>query len=242
MLHWDAGEESLKTGHYVQELNNVQTGNTIFAALGVSDLPKIAPKLAWTKSVCAILCYLLGAALTGKFHRACGERKRWVLAVSFTVQALFILISAVLVRRGTSSGSPTVDQRSFTLPADLGFPWTDFIPIGLLSSQAAAKVITSRAVECSALPCVVLTTLYGDLISDPSLLSAGLFANTQRNRRASGAASYFLGAVAGGATARTSTLGFSGGLGVAALVQVLMAGAWMLWRADDGEEDDDENS
>lgn len=94
--------------------------------------------------------------------------------------------------------------------------------------------------EYNALPVVVLTTLYSDLISDPSLFSAGLFSNVQRNRRVGGVAFYFAGAVLGGVAA-SKAIGFSGGLIIAAVLQIAMAGAWLLWREDPEKDDDEED-
>jgi len=219
-----------------------QTGNTIFAALGVSNLPVGAPRLAWTKSVCSILFYLLGSLVTATFHRTFGARKRWVLATSFSLQAVFILVAAFMVQRGSSSESPPGDRHpslsTSIIPSDPGFPWADLIPIGLLSFQAAGKVVASRMLEYNALPCVVLTTLYTDLVSDPGFFSAGLWGNVQRNRRAGGAVAYFVGAVVGGAAA-AHEIGFSGALWLAAGVHLGIVGAWMGWTGDEGEGEGD---
>ena len=172
--------------------------------------------------------------MTAYFHRTFGDRRRWVLFSSFLVQSLLILVAGVLVHRTHASGAP--DPQSETDP---GFPWLDLLPISVLAFQAAAKVIASRALEYGALPCIVLTTLYADLVSDPSFFSAGLFGNAQRNRRVSGAAFYFVGAVLGGAAAAT-TVGFLGGLYIAAGLQAGTAIAWLLWRVDETEVDEDE--
>ena len=217
-----------------------QTGNTIYAALGISNLPSNQPRLAWTKSVCAIVCYLFGAAFTKLFHSGFGERRRWVLCFSFTMQAALILVSAILVRRGQSSGSPASVAYISMVPEDPGFPWMDLVPIGLLSFQAAGKLIASRVLQYTGLPCVVLTTIYGDLVADPKLLSTGLSSNLQRNRRVAGVLSYFSGAVIGGAAAKVNTVGFSGGLGIAAVLQLCVAGAWLLWKSDTHSQDVEE--
>lgn len=144
--------------------------------------------------------------------------------------------------RGHSSGAPT-SHNDPTLEiaastADPGFPWTDLIPIALLAFQAAAKVIASRVLQQGGLPCIVLTTLYTDLISDPNFFSAGLFGNAQRNRRFGGAAFYFIGAVLGGVAAASNSFGFSGALFVAAGIQMLTAVTWLLWRAEKSDHDE----
>ena len=220
-----------------------QTGNTIFAALGVSDLPVASPKWAWTKSVVSIVSFLLGASLFSLFHRQFGGLKRWVLATSFTFQTIATTIAAILVASGTTSDSPAKRPSSITVadtPSDPGFPWADLIPIGLLAFQAAGKVVASRVLGYNALPSVVLTTLYNDLVSDPGLFTAGLMGNVQRNRRAGGLVLYFGGAIVGGALAK-STVGFAGALWFAAFVKILLVAAWLLWHEDKNDVEDEES-
>lgn len=139
------------------------------------------------------------------------------------------------MERSHASGAPGPEF----IPEAPGFPWVDLVPIALLAFQAAAKVIASRVLECGGLPCIVLTTLYADLVSDPGFFSAGLFGNAQRNRRISAALIYFVGAVLGGVAAATS-IGFVGGLYIAAGLQTATAISWLFWRADKHDEDEDE--
>lgn len=215
-----------------------QTGNTIFLALGVNSLPMGTPSLAWTKSLAAILSFLLGAGLISAFHRKFGERKRWVLAASFAFQMLVTVIAAILVTHKRASESPAKPGESSALgggvPEDIGFPTMDLVAIGLLSFQAAGKVVASRVLGLNSLPTVVLTTLYNDLASDPALFTAGLAGNVQRNRRVGGLVSYVVGSLIGGAFARSSA-GFAGALWFTAGLKVLIVGAWLLWR-EEGKE------
>ncbi|KAK3062158.1 hypothetical protein LTS18_004712 [Coniosporium uncinatum] len=218
----------------------MQTGNTVFAALGVSDLPISQPRLSWTKSLCSILSFLLGSAAFSTFHRLMGGRKRWVLMLSFTIQTAFIALSALLVQNGKSSDSPakkppSLDPSFVNITEDPGFPWTDLIPIGLLSCQAAGKVVASRVLEFSVLPTVVLTTLFNDLMSDPYLLTAGIFSNVQRNRRVGGLAFYFGGAVLGGVMAKSS-LGLAGALWIAVALKGAIILVWLVWKEDTSDD------
>lgn len=216
---------------------SMQTGNTVFAALGVSDLPISSPKYAWTKSVTSVVSFLAGAGVIGVFHRFFGERKRWVLSVSFAVQAFLVAAAAYLVDSERSSGSPVKKPWVTGLPADPGFPWMDLVPIGLLSFQAAGKVTVSRVFQTPGLPAVVLTTLYNDVMSDPKTFTAGLFDNSKRNGRVAGLVFYFAGAVAGGAFAR-SPVGFSGLLYTAAGIQLIIVLIWMMWQEDEESKND----
>jgi hypothetical protein len=124
------------------------------------------------------------------------------------------------------------------IPRDIGFPSMDLVAIGLLSFQAAGKVVASRVLGYNALPSVVLTTLYNDLASDPALFTAGLVGNVQRNRRFGGLVFYTFGALIGGAFARSS-VGFAGALWFTAGVKVCIVVAWLMWR-EEGKESDEE--
>ena len=136
------------------------------------------------------------------------------------------------MRSGRSSESPVKPPSALDyFPKDPGFPWIDLIPISLLSFQAAGKIVASRVLQYNALPTVVLTTIYNDLMADPSLLSAGLFDNVVRNRRLAAIVLYFGGAVSGGAFAR-SPAGFAGTLFTAAAIKFVIVLAWLLWRED----------
>ncbi|KAM0716556.1 hypothetical protein Q7P37_008001 [Cladosporium fusiforme] len=212
-----------------------QTGNTIFLALGVNSLPMGSPSLAWTKSLTAILSFILGAGLISAFHRTFGERRRWVLAASFAFQMLVTATAATLVTHGRTSESPAKPGEPSTLglgggvPEYIGFPTMDLVAIGLLSFQAAGKVVASRVLGLNPLPTVVLTTLYNDLASDPALFTAGLAGNVQRNRRFGGLVLYILGSLVGGAFARSS-VGFAGALWFTVGLKILIVGAWLSWR------------
>jgi hypothetical protein len=172
---------------------------------------------------------MTGAFFFSLVHRSFGQRKRWVLGLSFTLQALMTAAGAALITTQHASDSPVKKPSVLALPADPGFPWIDLVPIGLLAFQASGKVTASRVLQLNALPTVVLTTLYNDLMGDPGLFTGGLLANVQRNRRLGGVVFYFGGAVAAGPLVK-STLGYGGLLWIAAGVKMLIAGAWLIWR------------
>lgn len=225
--------------HHPTFLTPIQTGNTIFLALGANSLPVASPSLAWTKSITAILSFILGAALISAFHRNFGPRKRWVLAASFTFQLLVTAAAAAVITHGGASESPAKPGEPSDLagvPRDIGFPTIDLVPIGLLSFQAAGKVVASRVLGMNALPAVVLTTLYNDLAADPALLTAGLAGNVQRNRRAGGLVAYVFGALVGGAFAK-SAVGLAGALWFTAGIKFLLVVAWLFWREEGKEEE-----
>jgi Protein of unknown function (DUF1275) len=212
----------------------MQTGNTIFAALGVSGLPDSSPTFAWAKALVAIVCFLTGAFSFATFHRLLSPRKRWVLIASFGVQCSLITITASLVTAGvvshTRQGVIQKDREQNTkISASSSYPFLDFLPIGMLAFQSAGQVVASRILKYNAMPTAVLTTLYTDLMMDSHLLTAGLFEDPQRNRRAASAIMLFAGAVIGGVIAK-SWLGFAGALWIGAFIKGLMVLAWILWK------------
>ncbi|TID22091.1 hypothetical protein E6O75_ATG10885 [Venturia nashicola] len=226
---------------------SMQTGNTIFAALGLSNLPDGTTKTQLLKSLCAILSFLLGALFFSTLHRTLTPRKRYVLILSFTIQTSLIIISALLIQSGCASDSspkkpvdtPPDHDHQIEGTQNLGpthFPF-DLLPITLLSFQASATVIASRVLAYAQLPTIVISTLYADLVSDPSFFSGGLVGNTPRNRRAGGVAFYFVGAVLGGVFASRRE-GFEGALWVAALVKGVVGLTWVGWWEERGEDGD----
>ncbi|RDI81818.1 hypothetical protein Vi05172_g8188 [Venturia inaequalis] len=208
------------------------TGNTVFASLGFSNLPEGTTRTQLLKSLCAILCFILGALFFSSLHRRFTPQKRWVLILSFSIQVILIVTSALLVQ----SGSVDDDSPKRPVHAPLNFatrgfkdsPW-DLLPIGLLSFQAAGQVVASRALECAQLPTIVISTLYADLVSDPSFFSGGLCGNAPRNRRVGGVVFYIMGAVLGGVFA-ASRYGSAGSLWVVALVKGAIVFGWIGWR------------
>lgn len=219
-----------------------QTGNTIFAALGVSNLPVSSPRLAWTKSLTSVLSFLLGALCLSTLHRRFGTRKRGVLAANFAVQAVFTFAAVLLVESRLTSGSPAADPEVLqVMKSSVAFPMMDLVPIALLSFQASGMIVASRMLTYNGMPTIVLTSAYNDIMSDPGLFTSGITGDVQRNRRVGGVALYFLGAVGGGALA-TSPLGFAGSLWIAGAVKAGIVAAWLAWRGETEEEREERES
>lgn len=109
------------------------------------------------------------------------------------------------------------------------FPASDFAAITILSFQSAGQIVASRALKYNAMPTVVLTSLYCDLMSDAQLFTAPLGKNANRERRFIGAVLLLVGAIAG-AYLTTSDAGFKGGLWIAVGIKVVMTVAWFFWK------------
>ncbi|KAK6429749.1 hypothetical protein LTR95_014102 [Oleoguttula sp. CCFEE 5521] len=219
---------------------SMQTGNTIFAALGVSDLPVASPVLAWTKSVTSVFAFLTGSYVLSSLHRRAGERKRWVFVCNFAAQAVCTGIAVWMVEKRFTSGSPASPKEGASLGllaknGGWGFPRLDLVPIALLSFQASGMIVASRMLRHHGMPTIVLTSAYNDIMSDPGLFSGGLTGNVSRNRKLGGVVLYFLGAVCGGALAR-SQFGFAGTLWTSIIIKLVIAGGWLAWREETKEE------
>ena len=164
--------------------------------------------------------------------------RRWVLIASFTLQTLLISITALLAtlklisnqtasNRDVSSG---IARRAQPLQSTSQHTiiWVDLAPLALLAFQSAGQVIASRVLKYNELPTVVLTSLLADLMSDPHILTAGIFEDPKRNRRAVAVIMMFAGAVCGGVFTK-GWVGLAGALWIAAAIKALMVLAWVLW-------------
>ena len=109
------------------------------------------------------------------------------------------------------------------------FPGSDFAAITILAFQSAGQIVASRALKYNAMPTVVLTSLYCDLMSDAQLFTAPLGQNADRNRRFLGAALLLCGAISGAFLTKSDT-GFKGGLWIAVVIKVFMTVAWFFWK------------
>jgi hypothetical protein len=164
--------------------------------------------------------------------------RRWVLIASFTIQTLLIGITALLVtlklisnqtasNRDVSSGVARHAQQLQSTSQDT-IIWVDLAPLALLAFQSAGQLVASRVLKYNELPTVVLTSLLADLMSDSHLLTAGLFEDPKRNRRAVAVVMLVAGAISGGVFTK-GWVGLSGALWIAAAIKALMVVAWVLW-------------
>ncbi|KAI0018007.1 DUF1275 domain protein [Xylariomycetidae sp. FL0641] len=167
---------------------SMQTGNTVFIALGTAGRDTIP--YSWAFSLASLGCFVFGCAFFSRLNKMMGGgRLRRSLVVAFLLQTIFVAISA-----GIIDGNVVDDH----YPEDHGeehTQWTIFIPVALLSFQAASQIVTSRALAVGEVPTVVITSLLCDLVSDDKLF-APLLQNVKRNRRVVGFVLTLLGAIA----------------------------------------------
>ncbi|KAK3331507.1 hypothetical protein B0H66DRAFT_466525 [Apodospora peruviana] len=208
---------------------SMQTGNTIFLALGAASLPANQPTL-WLRALVSILAFWFGCFLFSKSRHLHPQRKA-TLTISFLLQAVFIFIAAALAQTRTvpafgMSLLPT-DANDAQHEADEDDP-VALIPLALLAFQFGGQIVTSRILGLNEVPTNVLTSLYCDLWSDPYLF-AGLKENRKRNRRMLAILLLVAGGVVGGWLQR-SRAGMSAALWIAGGIKFVIALGWVIWR------------
>ncbi|KAL8913364.1 MAG: hypothetical protein Q9171_001841 [Xanthocarpia ochracea] len=188
----------------------MQTGNTIFLALGVAGLPKNGAPLQWLRSLLAIFSFMLGSLISSAVARPFGTTRRLSLFISFLLQGLSILLAAIFI---TTDVIPENNSNSSRV----------LIGIPLLAWQFGAQVAASRALGYSEIPTTVLTSVYNDLASDPKLWT---WKNAKRNRRAAAAVMVLVGGICGGWLSRLRD-GFGIVLWIGGAIKVILGVAWL---------------
>ncbi|CAO2649649.1 Nn.00g070340.m01.CDS01 [Neocucurbitaria sp. VM-36] len=204
---------------------SMQTGNTLFLAIGAAHLPPNVPYM-WLRAITSIGCFMLGCFCFSKLRHVQPLRKG-TLAFNFLTQALFIIVAAALAQSGVAS--PMADlYLAEKLAGELVFDFKLLIPIGLLAFQFGGQIVTSRMLGYNEVPTNVLTSLYCDLFSDPLLFSP-LSSNPKRNRRIASAILFFLGGLSGAWLAK-SDAGMGTALWIGGAVKFVIAFAWLGWK------------
>ncbi|KAF3769324.1 hypothetical protein M406DRAFT_337558 [Cryphonectria parasitica EP155] len=208
---------------------SMQTGNTIFLALGTAHLPYGASTL-WLKALVSIAAFWAGCFCFGQTRRI-GNKRKSTLALSFLVQSLLILISAAVAQAGSvpafAIGSLGSDASEILLKS-YETNAMSLIPLSLMAFQFGGQIVTSRVLGFNEVPTNVLTSLYCDLLSDP-LLFAPAGANVKRNRRLTAIVLMIAGAILG-AWLQRSRAGMPAALWIAGAVKMVIAVAWAAWK------------
>ncbi|KAK2006766.1 hypothetical protein LZ32DRAFT_75577 [Colletotrichum eremochloae] len=213
---------------------SMQTGNTIFMALGASRLPAGEP-LLWLKSLSSIAAFWLGCFFFSK-SRHIHPTRRSTLVLSFLLQASLVFLAAAFAQTrlvagfGATSVPGSDSNHEFKTSED---PLV-MVPLALLAFQFGGQIVTSRMLGYNEVPTNVLTSVYCDLLSDPKLF-APLKENPKRNRRFLAVVLLILGGITGGWLQR-SRAGMPGALWISGAVKFIIAVAWMAWAGNDSAE------
>lgn len=200
---------------------SMQTGNTIFVGLGGSTSHRTSKPYGWAKSLISIICFCLGCFFFSRLSRLLGPSKRRTLVLSFSIQAIFVLVAAAVVEGGFVEG--TLDRISNDIS------WRQLLPIGFLSFQSSGQIVGSRALNYAEIPTIVVTSMLHDITSDPELFG-GLQGHAKRNRRVIAFFAILVGAVAGGFIG-DSTGNMQTPLWIAAGLKSCIVIAWIFWPA-----------
>ncbi|KAE8166296.1 hypothetical protein BDV40DRAFT_296770 [Aspergillus tamarii] len=195
---------------------SMQTGNSVFIALGVSGQPAY-PAYLWAKSLIALTVFITSNILFIHVSRILGPRRRSTLILSFAVQTAALLAAAILVQLGVINPKPENPRAPIE--------WMQVLPISLLSFQAGGQIVASRVLGIDEIPTVVLTTLLCDLLVDPKLTEK---VNPKRNRRAGAFLALFLGAMTAGGLSKVTEMAAS--LWFAFGLKFLITAGWFVWK------------
>ncbi|KAL2754088.1 hypothetical protein ACRALDRAFT_1075971 [Sodiomyces alcalophilus JCM 7366] len=213
---------------------SMQTGNTVFLALGSAGLPH-GESFLWLRSLTSIASFALGCFVFGQ-TRHFRPRRKATLALSFLVQAATIFVAAALAQSGVVSDLARTSVPGFGTGDD--FVSTSgrmvLLPIGLLAWQFGGQIVTSRVLGYGEVPTCVLTSVYCDLFSDPNIL-APVPRNVKRNRRVMAICTLLAGGISGGWLQRSSA-GMTGVLWIAGSIKIAIACAWALWPSEEASE------
>ncbi|PWY68526.1 hypothetical protein BO94DRAFT_301053 [Aspergillus sclerotioniger CBS 115572] len=198
--------------------SSMQTGNTVFLALGASSQPRY-PAYLWAKALISLCTFMTSNVLFIQVSRKLNPLRRSTMVLSFAVQTICLLTAAILVEAQVVSPKPE-DPRA-------PIQWMQIIPISLLAFQAGGQICASRILAYDEIPTVVLTALLCDLLVDPELM---VKKNPKRDRRIGAFLALFLGAMTAGGLVKVasmaSSLWFAFGLKFAVTL------GWIVWRAD----------
>ncbi|KAB5517384.1 hypothetical protein GE09DRAFT_1231003 [Coniochaeta sp. 2T2.1] len=212
---------------------SMQTGNTIFLALGAAGLPANQP-LLWLRAIVSIAAFWAGCFIFSKSRHFRPHRKT-TLALSFTLQACFIFVAAALAETaavpsfGMNRLSTTLTDAERAIRGAEEDSGLSLIPLALLAFQFGGQIVMSRVLGVNEVPTNVLTSLYCDLLSDP-LLMAPVSKNPKRNRRIASIVLLVAGGVAGGWIQRSSA-GMSAALWLAGGIKFALGVSWVFWRS-----------
>ncbi|ESZ91029.1 hypothetical protein SBOR_8600 [Sclerotinia borealis F-4128] len=199
---------------------SMQTGNTIFLALGASGQP-ISHPYGWVKSLMSIFFFLCGCLFFAQTRHFGAGKSRGILSLSFLLQGICVIIAAALVQ-----GKVVPEPFGVNGIAD-EVDFIDLIPLAFLAFQSGGQIVTSRILGFNEVPTTVLTSVYCDIASDPKIFA---WDNVKRNRRVGAVLAILSGGIAGGWISRSSA-GLSAALWLAAAIKLTISFSWAVWKS-----------
>ncbi|KAG8159366.1 hypothetical protein KVR01_011027 [Diaporthe batatas] len=213
---------------------SMQTGNTIFLALGTANLPYAAETL-WLRALVSIVCFWAGCFFFSQSRRI-QPKGKMTLAGSFFIQSAFIITAAAVAQSGAvpafgmrSLGTALAHERLASYETEA----MTLLPVALLAFQFGGQIVTSRVLGFNEVPTNVLTSLTNvyldcDLFSDP-LIIAPIGKNVKRNRRVVAVLLMVAGGIIG-AWLQKSKAGMPAALWIGGAVKMVIAVSWLFWK------------
>ncbi|KAJ5229011.1 hypothetical protein N7489_009719 [Penicillium chrysogenum] len=196
--------------------SSMQTGNTIFLALGASGQPA-TPAYLWAKSLIALTVFIASNIIFIHMHRFLTPRRRSTMIISFGIQTIALLATAILIQLEVITPKPE-DPRA---PIE----WLQIVAISLLAFQAGGQICASRVLAMDEIPTVVVTAMLSDLLVDPKLTARF---NPKRNRRVGAFLALFLGAMTAGGLTKTTSMASS--IWLAMGLKLIITLGWFVWQ------------
>ena len=205
-------------------LDSLRTaGNAVQLAIAIARLFAAHPKDTQferpdQQALCSLITFLLGASLGRIADRLAWTQKRIWVGSATLFQGLLTMAAALCIH---FSDEPS-------LASGRGAPaWTSvlgFATIGFVSASLGLQGIVAKRIKSEFGTSVVLTTVWVELVCDPSLLK--LRPVRTRDHRVIAIAGLVIGGLFGAAL--THTIGAAGAFGVTAGVRVVSAISWVL--------------
>ncbi|KAJ5045247.1 hypothetical protein NUH16_002059 [Penicillium rubens] len=196
--------------------SSMQTGNTIFLALGASGQPA-TPAYLWAKSLIALTVFIASNIIFIHMHRFLTPRRRSTMIISFGIQTVALLATAILIQLEVITPKPE-DPRA---PIE----WLQIVAISLLAFQAGGQICASRVLAMDEIPTVVVTAMLSDLLVDPKLTARF---NPKRNRRVGAFLALFLGAMTAAGLTKTTSMASS--IWLAMGLKLMITLGWFVWQ------------
>ncbi|OQE84191.1 hypothetical protein PENNAL_c0027G08213 [Penicillium nalgiovense] len=185
-------------------------------ALGASGQPA-TPAYLWAKSLIALTVFIASNIIFIHMHRLLTPRRRSTMIISFGIQTLALLATAILIQREVITPKPE-DPRA---PIE----WMQVVAISLLAFQAGGQICASRVLAMDEIPTVVVTAMLSDLLVDPKLTARF---NPKRNRRVGAFLALFLGAMTAGGLSKTTSMASS--IWLAMGLKLIITLGWFVWQ------------
>ncbi|TFK25370.1 hypothetical protein FA15DRAFT_668595 [Coprinopsis marcescibilis] len=203
-----------------------QTGNFAQLGLAIARLWEGNPQsrdfhIADQQALCSLIAFNLGAFL-GRIGDKIGAQKRLWLVLGTFIQALLTMAGAIAFWK---SGE-------YALATDREYPaWRNvvsFVGLAFISASLGLQGVLGKRLNTAFGTTIVLTTVWVELMTDPSLFNLRRKV-VSRDLRLIAAGALFLGAFVGRAI--LAEIGYAGALGVAVGLRVLIAIGWAFVKA-----------